>query len=193
MDLLQHLRSYIPQNEQEKCDQLLMLQYLQNNPLCLLRSDKTAHFTASIWTVNRTRDKALMVYHNIYDSWSWIGGHADGEEDLANVALRELSEETGLQQAHLVSPEIFSLEILTVNGHEKSGQYVPCHLHYNVTYLTFADETAPLKANPAENKAVQWMTFEQVLQESTEPWMVQRIYKKLIHRCKQSTNEKSSL
>ena len=184
MELLQQILAYIPQSEQEERDQRLMIQTLQSCPSCLLRSNETVHFTTSIWTVNRSCDKALMVYHNIYDSWSWIGGHADGEENLPGVALRELYEETGLRQAQLASPEIFSLEILTVNGHEKRGQYVPCHLHYNITYLAFADETAPLKSNPAENKAVRWMTFEQVLQESTEPWMVQRVYKKLIDRCK---------
>lgn len=88
----------------------------------LERENKIAHFTTSIWTVNKERTKTLMVYHNIYDSWSWIGGHADGVEDLRSVALRELQEETGVRNAFLVSTGIFSLEILTVDGHEKKGE-----------------------------------------------------------------------
>ncbi len=56
----------------------------------------------SIWTVDPTLTQTLLVYHNIYDSWSCIGGHADGGRDLAAVALRELSEETGMAKAQLV-------------------------------------------------------------------------------------------
>lgn len=121
-----------------------------------------------------------MVYHNIYDSWSWIGGHADGEEDLCAVALQELQEETGVSNATLVSREIFSLEILTVNGHMKKGIYVPCHLHFNVTYLAEADEGEALIVNKAENQAVKWWTLEEALKVSKEPWMVERVYKKLV-------------
>ena len=104
-----------------------------------------------------------MAYHNIYNSWSWIGGHADGEENLAEVALRELQEETGVKNARLVSDEIFSIETLTVDGHIKKGAYVPCHLHFNVTYLAEADETEALIVKEDENQAVKWFTFEDAL------------------------------
>ena len=141
-----------------------------------------AHFTTSIWTVNKERTKALMVYHNIYNSWSWIGGHADGEENLGEVAIRELQEETGVKNARLVSDEILSIETLTVDGHIKKGKYVPCHLHFNVTYLAEADETEVLIVNEDENQAVKWFTFEDALEASTEPWMVEYVYKKLIEK-----------
>lgn len=184
MKLLQQIEAYIPQNEQEERDKAQMLDYLRQHPACLYRDDEIAHFTASIWTINHERTKALMVYHNIYDSWSWIGGHADGEEDLAAVAMRELQEETGVKNAQLVSPAIFSLETLTVSGHEKKGRYLSSHLHFNLTYLAYADESEPLRIKPDENKAVEWMAFDQLLKQSTEPWMVERIYRKLIERCR---------
>lgn len=117
MDLFQDIKNYRPLNQQEKCDKEQMLHYMMHNTNYLVRENQTAHFTASIWTVNKERTKTLMVYHNIYDSWSWIGGHADGIEDLRSVAMRELQEETGVENAVLVSPDIFSLELLTVNGH----------------------------------------------------------------------------
>lgn len=66
-----------------------------------------------------------MIYHNIYNSWSWTGGHADGETDLLAVALREVTEETGLQTLRPVSRELFSVEILTVDGHENEGGMSP--------------------------------------------------------------------
>ena len=124
-----------------------------------------------------------MVYHNIYDSWSWIGGHADGEEDLCAVAMRELQEETGVKNASLVSKEIFSLETLTVDGHIKRGTYVPSHLHFNVTYLAEADEKEELTINREENQAVKWWSFEDALRVPKEHWMIEHIYKKLVERC----------
>ena len=102
----------------------------------------------------------------VFQSWSWVGGHADGVEDLCSVALRELREETGVANAHLLSPDIFSLEILTVDGHIRKGIYVPSHLHMNVTYLAEADENEKLIVNEAENQAVKWWSFEEALKVS---------------------------
>ena len=131
--LYESIKNYHPVNQQEKADKELMLRYMEENTNYLLRENQTAHFSASLWTVNRERTATLMVYHNIYNSWSWVGGHADGEEDLRQVALRELQEETGVKGVLLADGEIFSLEILTVNGHIRKGIYVPGHLHFNVT------------------------------------------------------------
>ena len=184
MGLLREIEGYQPINEQEAQDQAVMLRYLREHDDCLTRDNRIAHFTTSIWTVNQERTKTLMVYHNIYHSWSWIGGHADGVEDLPTVALRELREETGVRHGSLVSRDIFSLETLTVEGHEKKGCYVPSHLHLNVTYLAVADEREPLIVNEEENQAVKWWTFEEALKASTEPWFVERIYRKLIAKCR---------
>lgn len=183
MSLFQEIENYEPLNEQEARDKEVMLKYILNNENCLMRENLIAHFTVSLWTVNKARTKTLMVYHNIYQSWSWIGGHADGIEDLCSVAMRELQEETGVSNASLVSRDIFSLEILTVDGHIKKGAYVPSHLHLNVTYLAEADENEKLVVNEEENQAVKWWTFEEALKASTEPWFVENVYKKLIERC----------
>lgn len=184
MSLREEILKYIPTCEQEEYDKQVMLDFLDNNPDHLLRDNLIAHFTASIWTVNKERTKTLMAYHNIYDSWAWLGGHADGEEDLKEVALRELQEETGVVHARLVSEDILSLETLTVNGHIKKGRYVPSHLHLNVTYLAEADENEELVVNEDENQAVRWFTFEEALKASKEPWMVERVYKKLVEKSK---------
>lgn len=184
MSLREEILKYIPTCEQEEYDKQVMLDFLDNNPDHLLRDNLIAHFTASIWTVNKERTKTLMAYHNIYDSWAWLGGHADGEEDLKEVALRELQEETGVAHARLVSEDILSLETLTVNSHIKKGRYVPSHLHLNVTYLAEADENEELVVNEDENQAVRWFTFEEALKASKEPWMVERVYKKLVEKSK---------
>ncbi len=182
MKLTEAIRAYQPVNKQEATDKQVMLDFIRRNPDCLLRDNLIAHFTASIWTVNKARTRTLMVYHNIYNSWSWIGGHADGEENLCAVAMRELTEETGVRHARLVSEDIFSLEVLTVDGHIKKGKYVPSHLHLNVTYLAEADENEELAVKEDENKGVKWFANAEALRESTEPWFVENIYKKLIEK-----------
>jgi len=182
MNLFNIIQNYSPKNEQEIRDKEQMLRFMTCNDNYLKRENQIAHFTASMWTVNKERTKTLMVYHNLYDSWSWIGGHADGEEDLCAVALRELMEETGVKHPRLVSEEIFSLESLTVNGHMKKGQYVPGHVHYNLTFLAEADEDEVLTAQIEENQAVRWWSFEEAVTVSKEAWMVERIYKKLIEK-----------
>ncbi len=185
MGLFEDIEAYKPVNRQEEYDKALMLQYLEQHADCLSRENRIAHFSASLWTVNRARTKTLMVYHNLYDSWSWIGGHADGEADLRAVALRELREETGVKNARLLSSGIFSLETLTVDGHVKNGDYVPSHLHFNVTYLAEADEREALVVCEAENQAVKWWSFEEAQRIPRETWMIEHIYKKLIHKCSQ--------
>lgn len=178
-ELQKQLSAFVPCCEQEEHDREVICNYLADNPNAFSRSDQIAHMTASAWIVNQNRTKVLMVYHRIYNSWSWTGGHADGETDLLAVALREAREETGITEVRPVSEAIYSLEVLTVDGHEKKGSYVPSHLHLNVTYLLEADDSQELTVCEAENTAVAWFTLEEALKASSEPWFVERIYRKL--------------
>lgn len=182
MSLLTVIENYSPKNEQEKRDKYQMLQFMICNNDYLERKNQIAHFTASMWTVNKARTKTLMVHHNRYNSWSWIGGHADGMEDLCAVAMKELQEETGVKFAHLVSDEVLSLETLTCSGYMSKGIWVPSHLHFNLTYLAEAEESEELIPQEDENSAVQWWSFEDALKVSNEPWMIENVYKKLIER-----------
>ena len=184
MDLRQQINAFIPWNEQEAADKQLLLARLEEKDI-FIRENKIGHFTASGWVVSPDRQKVLMVYHNIYDSWSWMGGHADGETDLRAVAEREIREESGIRDLRLLDENIFSLEVLTVDGHEKKGKYVPCHLHLNLTYLFEAEPDQLLQVKPDENTGVAWLDMEELGQKCNEPWFVERIYSKLVKRAKQ--------
>ena len=186
MTLMEQLSAYIPYNEQEARDRVLLLDCLRREPEVLTRQNALAHFTASAWIVNPARTRVLMAYHNIYHSWSWLGGHADGETDLLAVALREVKEEAGIVNVRPVSPNIYSLESLTVDGHVKKGQYVSSHLHLNVTYLLEADSDEAVSIKEDENSGVAWFTPEEALAKSTEPWFVTHVYAKLIDKLKSS-------
>ena len=177
--LLESLRSYRPWNEQEAADRDEILRQIEHSPDIFTRENRNAHMTASSWIVDPSRTKVLMVYHNIYDSWSWTGGHADGETDLLAVALREAREETGIAHVRPLRSDIYSLEILTVDGHEKRGKYVSSHLHLNLTYLLEADDSDLLVRKEDENSAVAWFSLDDAVKVSTEPWFQKRIYPKL--------------
>ena len=186
MDLLEQMEAYHPFNEQEEMDKSLILNWIETQDDAFSRDNTVAHMTASAWVVNKDRSRVLMVYHNIYDSWSWLGGHADGETDLLAVAIREVKEEAGISGVRPVSEEIFSLESLTVDGHVKRGKYVSSHLHLNVTYLLEADSEEQVFVKEDENSGVGWFTPEEALKKSTEPWFVDRVYGKLVEKMKKN-------
>ena len=179
MDIARCLNNYKPCNEQEEHDKEVMLHLLQTMPDIFERKNQTAHFTASSWLLNKEHDKVLMIYHNIYHSWAWTGGHADGDTNLLAVAKREAMEETGVTDIKALSDDIFSIEILTVDGHIKKGEYVSTHLHLNVTYLLEADEKERLRIKDDENSDLGWFPFDDILSLSTEPWYIKNIYPKL--------------
>lgn len=180
------IRRFAPWNEQERTDREVILACVAGDPDIFFRTNLTRHMTASAWVVNDRRDKVLMAYHNIYNSWSWLGGHADGERDLLAVALREVKEESGISHVKPVSEEPFSLEVLTVDGHEKRGVYVPSHLHLNVTYLLEADDGESVRAKADENSRVGWFGLEEAVEASTEPWFQARVYRKLNEKLKKA-------
>ena len=184
MDFLDALLQYNPKDEQEKTDKAVMLDCLERYADVYERSNLLFHVTASAWVTNAARDRVLMVYHNIYDSWAWTGGHADGEHDLLAVALREATEETGVRSIRPASARLLSIETLTVNPHFKRGKFVPAHLHLNGTYLLIADDTEPLRVKQDENSAVRWFLPDQAIEACSEPWM-RPVYRRLNERMRE--------
>ncbi len=178
-ELIEQLKAYVPFNEQEEKDKDIILLFLSEYDDIYLRSDLVAHMTASAWVVNSTMDKVIMAYHNLYRSYSWLGGHADGDEELLHVAIKEVQEESGISNVKALSEDIFSIEILSVEGHFKRGQYVPSHLHLNITYLLQADENESLHIKEDENSAVSWFGLEEAVEKSVEVFFKENIYNKL--------------
>lgn len=177
------LKDYIPYNEQEEHDKKILLRVIDEKNV-LTRQNETGHFSVSTWIVNKDKTKVLMCYHNIYHSWSWLGGHVDGNEDFQSVALKEVKEESGLNNLKILD-DIFSIEILTVDGHIKNNHYVSSHLHYNVTYLIEGDENEQLTIKEDENSNVKWFDLDEALKVSSEPWFVENIYTKLNNKLKE--------
>jgi 8-oxo-dGTP pyrophosphatase MutT (NUDIX family) len=167
--LMERIKQYNPVNTQEAIDQKFMLTYSELFTNLLTRQNEVCHFTSSAFIVNETCSKVLMVHHNIYNSYSLVGGHVDGSADMLATAYREIRQETGVQQVQLLHDDIISLDILPVIGHYKEGVYVSPHLHLSLCYLFMATEGSDVRPKADENGAVDWLplaTLDTYIEES---------------------------
>ena len=180
--LKNNIEKFVPYNEQEEVDKKIMLKYIKDFDDVLTRQNEYGHFTSSAFVLNKERTKILMAYHRIYNSWAWVGGHSDGDNDLLYVAMKEAKEETGIKNVIPISKDIYSLELINVNGHEKRGKYVGSHIHLNVTYLLETDENEEIHIKEDENSGVKWIPINKILEVSSEPWVRDRVYAKIIDK-----------
>lgn len=182
--LREEVSDYVPYNEQEVSDKEYILRFMDTFDDVLTRENIFGHFCSSALVVNGDRTKVLMIYHNIYDSWAWPGGHADGENDLLNVAIREVMEETGIKNIKPVSNNFFALDVLPVKNHVKRGKFVSSHVHLNVTYLLEANDNDKLLIKEDENSGVKWIPIDEMVSSSSEDHM-KKVYDKLICKLKE--------
>lgn len=183
-NLKENIKKFNAFNEQEEKDKKIMLKYINDFDDVLTRENEYGHFTSSAFVLNKERTKMLMIYHKIYNSWAWTGGHSDGNSDLLYVAMKEAKEETGIKSVFPIFEDIYSLELITVNGHEKRGKYVGSHIHLNVTYLLETDENEKLQIKEDENSGVRWVPINEILEVTSETWVRDRIYSKIIAKMK---------
>ncbi|QZY54162.1 NUDIX hydrolase [Crassaminicella profunda] len=183
MNMMDLIKAYKPFNEQEKKDKEMILKCIDTFKDILTRENEIAHITSSAFVINKNKDKVLMVHHNIYNTWSFTGGHADGEDDLLAVAIKEVKEETGVKHIRPITLDIFSLEVLPVLGHTKKGKYVSAHLHLSICFLMEANENDELIVKKDENSDVKWIPINQVIESTNEPHM-KKVYRKLIDKIK---------
>ncbi|MDO8965964.1 MAG: NUDIX hydrolase [Algoriphagus sp.] len=131
---------------------------LTHDPLGYKREQLDGHFTASAWIVNKSRTHTLLTLHRKLGRWLQLGGHADGNENLIEVALKEAEEESGLTSLELVDSTIFDLDkhIIPERPHVKE------HFHFDVRYLFEADINEPLVISD-ESVSLAWITFDSVV------------------------------
>lgn len=189
-NIYQFVQNYIPYNDQEEKDKALILQQLSADNI-LTRKNHLAHLTVSAWIVSPDYQKVLMAYHNIYQSYAWLGGHLDGNADIVSVIKKEIQEESGLSEFQLIENQLFSLEVLTVDGHVKNGEYISSHLHLNLTFLCIANTDLPIHIRPSENSQIAWLEVDKINQSVSEVWFMKHIYQKLIDKVKLLEGESS--
>ena len=150
--------------------------FAQTHADAFKRSNLMAHFTGSAWLVSADGDRVLLMHHRKLDRWLQPGGHADGDTDLARVALREAQEETGLAGLR-VEGGIFDIDRhrIPARGDE------PEHWHYDVRYVLRAGADERFTINQ-ESRALAWRPVDEVAKDESLDVSLRRMARKWLAR-----------
>lgn len=113
---------------------------LLRSPRCYFRDHLPGHITGSAWIIDESKQFTVLTHHAKLNKWLQTGGHADGDENILNVALREAEEESGLKKIILLRDDIFDIDIHLIPGRKD----FPAHFHYDVRFLFQASMNEPL-------------------------------------------------
>jgi 8-oxo-dGTP pyrophosphatase MutT (NUDIX family) len=162
--LLQLLHQHTPADPNEQAMTQATIAFVEQHPDCFERSLLIGHITGSAWIVSPDRTHTLLIHHRKLDRWLQPGGHADGDPDVAAVALREAQEETGLTSLKLIASADGAPAIFDVDVHQIPARNdVPEHLHYDIRFLLEADPNESF-GDSDEIKDIQWFSIEMVKQ-----------------------------
>ncbi len=150
------------------------IRFVQEHEDCFLRSCVPGHLTGSAWILSPDRTRTLLTHHHKLDKWLQLGGHADGDTDLLAVALKEAREESGLNNVHAVSAEIFDVDRHWIPARKSD----PGHYHYDLRFMIEADPAEPLVIS-SESKDLAWVEVSRVAALNPEESMARMVRKTL--------------
>ena len=155
--LLVELGSYYSEYPEELTFRDRFVQLIEGHDNCFERSLLKGHITGSAWIVNPEMTHAFLTHHAKLDKWLQPGGHADGDENVARVAMKEAEEETGMEDMKLFSAEIFDLDIHPIP--ERKG--VPAHEHFDIRYLIIAGKEQSFEVSE-ESHDLAWIPMNEM-------------------------------
>lgn len=170
--LLAQLESYQPSDPYENQMREKTIAFVRENEDCFQRSLVIGHVTGSAFIVNFERTHILLTHHKKLNRWLQLGGHADGEGDILNVALREAEEESGLKDVKPISRDIFDVDVHVIPARKNETE----HYHYDIRYLCEADSHIPLTISDESHDLV-WVPVNSVLNYSEEQSILRMVYK----------------
>ena len=156
--LSKKLNNYLERYPSEKEKITKTLHLLVNDNYCFKRTNWNGHFTASAWIVDKSRRWILMTHHRQLNIWLQLGGHAENNNNLLEVALKEAKEESGINNFNIISKEIFDLDIHKIPKYGSN----PEHLHYDVRFILEADKLEKLSIS-TESNDLAWIKIGDVL------------------------------
>lgn len=157
-------------------DEFLKLIEDEQDPF--VRARLAGHFTASAWLVDASGTRILLTHHRKLDRWLQLGGHADGDRDLASVALKEAEEESGLTGLS-VEGGIFDLDRHWIPERKE----VPGHWHYDVRYVVRAGRDEEFVVSD-ESHALAWREIASLAGDDSLDPSMHRMARKWLARGK---------
>ena len=139
--LLEQIRKHETGDHIEEEARQRILAFVRSHSDCFERTLQEGHITGAGWVVNPAGTHVLLTHHRKLRLWLQLGGHADGDPDILNVALREAREESGIECIRPVTGKIFDLDVHRIPAHGK----VPAHFHYDIRFLLSVDGEHPLR------------------------------------------------
>ncbi|MFC5525606.1 NUDIX hydrolase [Rhodanobacter ginsengisoli] len=174
--MIEALTRYRDQWHGEVATVAQFLAFLQNHPEAFERSHASGHFTGSCWLVSADGARVLLMHHRKLDRWLQPGGHADGDCDLARVALREAQEETGVAGLR-IEDGIFDIDRHRIPARANE----PEHWHYDVRYVIRAGEDERFTINP-ESHALAWQSVAEMADDTALDTSLRRMARKWLVR-----------
>jgi 8-oxo-dGTP pyrophosphatase MutT (NUDIX family) len=142
------------------------LTFVAENPACFHRELSIGHVTGAAWLVDPSHTSVLLTHHRKLDRWLQLGGHADGEGDILEVALSEAREESGITSISILSHKIYDIDIHVVPARGVD----PEHLHYDVRFALRAHDLRYTVSS--ESHDLQWVPINALSSITNEPSMV---------------------
>ncbi len=156
-DLLEQLAKHKPADACETDSLSRLNRFVQDQPRCFERSLSMGHITGSAWLLNAPRTHALLTLHRKLKMWLQLGGHADGNPNVLEVALQEAREESGINDITPISDAIFDVDVHRIPARRNE----PEHLHYDVRFLLQAPTTDKFKVSH-ESLKLQWFSPDEL-------------------------------
>ncbi len=158
MDLVSILQGYSANNSTESEHVQQIIDFVVGNDSAYTRSHK-GHITAGAWVVDG-KGMVLLNHHKKLNMWLQIGGHCDGDNNIARVAQREVLEETGLIFDSIDASNIYNVAVFDVPANSKTNE--PAHKHYDINYLFVTEDKTVTVSD--ESIDLQWVTIDEALQ-----------------------------
>lgn len=151
--------------EQQRSCQQQFLDLLSSTPDALERTSLPNHLTGSALVMRPSTGEFLVLWHNKLQRWLQPGGHADGDGNLAHVAWREATEETGIGGLAVLAPAIH------LDVHDFRPREGAHHVHFDVRFLVIAPPDAEPRTNH-ESSGFRWTTVEELPDLGADPGLL---------------------
>jgi 8-oxo-dGTP pyrophosphatase MutT (NUDIX family) len=165
--ILSLLDAYIPWDTVDAKQRDRIVAFVRHYSDCFERTQLVGHVTGSAWIVDAAGERVLLTHHKKLNKWLQLGGHADGESDVDAVALREATEESGIEGITPIGADIFDVDAhdIPARGNE------PAHVHYDIRFAFRAPPGAVLHVS-AESNDLAWVLIKDLHEYTTEPSML---------------------